>query len=66
MSNRTMIELNHDYCPSNDDAALLAWAKGMWGYMRCGDPNLLPNGVTWFGMRHHIEPCPLPLPKEGV
>jgi hypothetical protein len=47
MSNRTMVELNHDYYPDGDDS------------------KTLPNGVTFLGMRHHSDPCPLPLPPKG-
>jgi hypothetical protein len=61
MSNRTMLEFNHDYCPRDED--LIAFAKDLQTYMRSGDPKLLPYGVTWFGMRHHSTPCPLTPPR---
>ena len=52
MSNRTLIELNHDFCPRH----LLNWAEAMRTYMRSGDPATLPDGVTFKGMRHHSDP----------
>lgn len=61
MSNRTLIELNHDFCPN--DAILLEWAKSMQTYMRSGDPADLPEGVTFKHMRHHSQPCPLNQPR---
>jgi hypothetical protein len=63
MSNRTMLELNHDCCPREDE--LLEWARALRLYMRSGDPEKLPDGVTWFGMRHHSDPCPLGEPPRG-
>lgn len=60
MSNRTLVELNHDYCPNpRDEAALIKWARAMAHYMGCADKSLLPNGVTFVNYRHHSEPCPL-------
>ena len=56
MSNRTLVELNHDYCPR--DAELEAWAKQMQVFMRSGDKDELPRGVTWKHSRHHSEPDP--------
>jgi hypothetical protein len=51
VSNRTLIELNHDYCPR--DQELLDWAKKMQLYMRSADKRLLPKGVTFKAMCHH-------------
>lgn len=65
MSNRSMLELNHDYAPPYDDAKLLEWAKKIRLYLGSADPTHLPNGVTYFGMRHHSEPCPLGNPPRG-
>lgn len=62
MSSRSMLEFNHDYCPRDED--LVAFASDLQRYMRSGDPMFLPYGVTWFGMRHHTEPCPL-TPTRG-
>lgn len=64
MSNRTLIELNHDFCPSNDDAEVLKWAHKMRLYIISGDKNHLPNGVTFFWRRHHSDPCPFEQPLE--
>jgi hypothetical protein len=64
MSNRTMVELNHDYYPDGD-VAEKAWLQAMLTYLRSGDSKTLPNGVTFLGMRHHSDPCPLPLPPKG-
>jgi hypothetical protein len=55
MSNRTLIELNHDYCP-NTAEELEIWATEMQRFMRSGDKNCLPKGVTFMHMRHHSEP----------
>lgn len=55
MSNRTLVELNHDYCP-HATADLLQWAQAMQNYMSSGDPRRLPPGVTFVNMRHHSEP----------
>ena len=65
MSNRTLLEINHDLTPPRDDESLLAWARQMTTYFRSGDPKQLPAGVTWFGMRHHSEPCPMGEPPRG-
>ena len=64
MSNRSLIELNHDYCPPRDDAALLAWAKAFRLYLGSGDPSFLPDGVERKWMRHHSDPCPFENPLE--
>ncbi len=64
MSNRTMIEINHDTTP-NSDKELLVWAKQMQQYLSSGNPRLLPNGVTWFGMRHHSSECKMGEPPKG-
>lgn len=58
MSQRSLVELNHDYCPSND-ADLLAWARKMQTYMRSAMPAELPDGVTWKHGRHHSDPDPM-------
>ena len=56
MSNRTLVELNHDYCPLDKDSQ--AWAEQMQSYMRSGNPADLPRGVTWKDYRHHSDPEP--------
>jgi hypothetical protein len=57
MSNRTLVELNHDYCPK--DQELKAWAYDVQMYMRSGTKQYLPVGVTFKHMRHHSEPDPM-------
>jgi hypothetical protein len=56
VSNRTLVELNHDHCPREAEAP--AWAAAMREYMRSGDKECLPYGVTWKDMRHHSDPEP--------
>ncbi len=56
MSNHTLLEFNHDYCPKETD--ILTWAKLLVAYLRTGDKDLLPSGVTFKNMRHHSEPEP--------
>ena len=58
MSQRTLVELNHDFCPPDDGLKLLDWAEDMRAYMCSGDPNELPDGVTFKNRRHHSEPEP--------
>jgi hypothetical protein len=66
MSNRTIVELNHDYCPRDDAVELMEWALRMRYYMGNADPALLPNGVTFLHYRHHSEPSPLlPSSRKG-
>lgn len=70
MSNRTLVELNHDFAPSlRSDKQLMTWAVAMARYLASGDPDLLPQGVRHLGMRHHSDPCPIQTPaairKEG-
>ena len=71
MSNRTLVELNHDYCPSEGD--LIKWARKMKNYMSSGDPAELPQGITFKHTRHHSEPDPMaetsqrePTPGKGL
>lgn len=59
MSNRTLVELNHDFCPYSDDASLLTWAKQMRDFMRSGEKAELPPGVTFKHTRHHSDPDPM-------
>lgn len=60
MSNRTLVELNHDHCPDlRDGSKLLAWAERMAMYMRSGDKGSLPPGVTFKHIRHHSDPDPM-------
>lgn len=59
MSNRSLLEFNHDYCPPNDDAACLALGRALRDYMRAANTAALPPGVVQKHFRHHSEPCPL-------
>jgi len=64
MSNRTMLEINHDTTPHGDEECA-EWARAMCNYLSSGSPKDLPQGVTWFGMRHHSEDCPMGEPPKG-
>ena len=64
MSNRTMLEINHDTTPSTYEEKT-KWVYAMVAYLSSGDPKRLPRGVTWFGMRHHSEDCPMGDPPRG-
>lgn len=64
MSQRTIIELNHDLCPRDNPAELLAWAMMMRLYMGGADQSMLPNGVTYLYRRHHADESPLPIPTQ--
>ncbi len=63
MSNRTMLEFNHDFAPTK--AHIETWGMCIAEYLRSGDPSSLPSGVTFFGMRHHTQPCPMGDPPRG-
>lgn len=64
MSNRSMLEINHDYTPHTPEAKT-RFLMGILNYLSSGDTDALPPGVTWFGMRHHSERCPLGEPPLG-
>ena len=59
-----MLEINHDYYP-NSEREEQAWLVNMLAYLRSGNPRCLPDGVTFFNMRHHSEDCPLGNPPLG-
>jgi|SRR5579885_3055409 len=61
MSNRSMVEINHDLADFGD----LDWVRAFARYMSSGDPKDLPAGVTFFSRRHHSDPCPLGEPPFG-
>ena len=65
MSNRSMLEFNHDFHIGETDQEILEWARKMKYYLSSGDTELLPRGVTWFGMRHHTTACPMGEPPRG-
>lgn len=60
MSNRSTIELNHDY-PVTD-----AWSNLMANYIRSGDSSYLPRGLTLVDCRHHSDPAPLSDPERAA
>lgn len=64
MSNRTLVELNHDYVPFNEERKA-QWVEKMCRYMSSGDPKDLPTGVTFKNIRHHSTECPLEKIKEN-
>jgi hypothetical protein len=64
MSQRSLIEINHDFMPGPSDAELLDWAKRMRSYIGSGSREDLPKGATVFWRRHHADPCPFENPLE--
>lgn len=67
MSNRSLVELNHDFCPNpRDEAAVVRWAMGLIHYMGSADPDDLPRGVTRKHYRHHSEPCPIDSARQAA
>ena len=65
MSQRTLLELNHDLGPrAQDDAALLRWARQLMIYRNSGNPADLPEGLEYKWRRHHSDPCPFDQPLE--
>lgn len=59
MSQRTLVELNHDFCPGRATQSLAEWAGKMRVYMGSGDPRELPYGVTFKSRRHHSDAEPM-------
>ena len=55
MSQRTLVELNHDFCPENGIRAE-QFGLSLQAFMRSGDPQFLPQGVKIIATRHHSEP----------
>ena len=60
MSNRSLLEFNHDCYPDSGEEQ--AWLDGLLAYLRSGQQKDLPRGVKFCYMRHHSEPCPLDKP----
>lgn len=58
MSNRTLIELNHDYCPRNDEECLKL-GQALRRYMQSADTDELPAGVVRKHYRHHSDQDPM-------
>lgn len=52
-----MLEFNHDHVPRDSETA--EWARRLVLYLHSGNPTMLPHGVTYFGIRHHSDDCPL-------
>jgi hypothetical protein len=59
MSNRSLVEINHDYPLARDDAETLRWANQILRYIGSGDPRDLPQGMTLKHYRHHSDPDPM-------
>jgi hypothetical protein len=64
MSYRSLVELNHDFSPGENDAELLLWARKMRTYVGSGDKRDLPPGAELKWRRHHSDPCPFDEPTE--
>lgn len=64
MSQRSLVEINHDYGPKLDDAELLVWAQKIAAYIRSGSREDMPDGIRVFWRRHHSDPCPFENPLE--
>lgn len=59
MSNRTLIEINHDYSHAIDRAGTGDFERTLLRYLRSASPEhaqaLERYGVRVFGMRHHSD-----------
>lgn len=58
MSNRSLIEFNHDYCPTTDEECLML-GRALQQYMRNAEIGFLPAGVIRKHYRHHSDPDPM-------
>jgi hypothetical protein len=60
VSNRSLLEFNHDLGPRHDwlDRRLSDYALGIARYLSSGDKADLPDGVTFVQMRHHSDAAP--------
>lgn len=70
MSNRSLLEFNHDLGPRYGwpDDKLIRYASLIALYLGSGDKADLPDGVTFVQMRHHSDPAPtgwVPLRQDG-
>lgn len=54
MSNLTLMQINHDFCPRDEEAAK-TFGLSMQAYLRSGDTSFLPEGVRFINMRHHSD-----------
>lgn len=59
MSNRTLIEINHDYAGEIDAASTGEFENAVLAYLRMGSKEaarrLERYGIRVFGMRHHSD-----------
>ncbi len=58
MSNRSLIEFNHDHCP-HDEEGVRDMGRMLRDYMRSGNAADLPKAATLLQMRHHSDPAPV-------
>lgn len=59
MSNRSLLEFNHDFTPrTGRSRELEEWAVGLLNYLRTADSRYLPAGITFKHRRHHSDPDP--------
>lgn len=58
MSNRSLLEFNHDYAPETDEECL-ALGRALSAYMRAADERELPRGVVFKYIRHHSVQDPM-------
>lgn len=61
MSQRSMVEINHDFSNFKDPE----WVRQFGIYIGSGSPKDLPRGVTYFYRRHHSDDCPMGDPPHG-
>lgn len=61
MSQRSMVEINHDFANFKDSE----WVRQFEIYIGSGSPKDLPRGVTYFYRRHHSDDCPMGDPPHG-
>jgi hypothetical protein len=64
MSQRSLIEINHDLSPQEDEESLLAFARSILLYIYSGDKGCLPDCMELKWRRHHSDPCPFDNPLE--
>ena len=65
MSNRSLIELNHDLGPTCLEESHL-FGERLDDYLRSGDKDMLPRCATLIAMRHHSEPEPILVTREQL
>jgi hypothetical protein len=58
MSNRSLLEFNHDFCPHTDEECL-AFGRAIATYLSAADERELPKGVVFKYLRHHSTKDPL-------